>query len=629
MKRIAMPLSIIAFIALLAPSARALPVATDGLTIRSASVQVQSVSTPATWVTTTNVFEGSPAHLLLDVQASEPGVVSTTVTMSGVSGALGSTSASVSSGASSITVPLDLSYGAWSTGSTRNTADHLDVIVSFTPTPPAAPPADTAIATPPTSSPSPSPTPTTVPVEIPATTAAPVASRPAPLRITGTGAADRRDLRRAIRTMPPGVTIVAVIQPEGSRERTCPSRRQLVRMITSLAESSGRPVAIRGRGFDARDCARMTVTHSNTPKARSATLHSSADIEVPLTVSPRPLILVHGMWSSASAWSAYTGGGNFLVSRHPLWLGFAVSTMDTGSPLLPYASVKTVAQNAQLAWTYIQARMSELNAHEVDITAHSLGGVITRRMLHDPSYGPSARSAIRSVVLLGTPNGGSSCSDAWAVPANRELTHSAMETFNLAYPGYPGTVTTSLYSDHFTSTCFDSNAGDLFVPSWSTQAQSVNLVRRVDPGVQHANMTGDSRLFTDYVLPALALPVAPANAGPTAQLTNPSASSTRLAEGTATGSPLSVTRSVTLEPGQRLVASVVADSGASGTLTYPSGSPTGSIPLARVGDYPLFEAEVSYATLGGTLGPHTVSVTIDATTTTASPEWRWSLAVRR
>jgi hypothetical protein len=303
--------------------------------------------------------------------------------------------------------------------------------------------------------------------------------------------------------------------------------------------------------------------------------------------------------------------------------------MDTGSPWTPYAAVNTITQNAALAWTYVQGRRVDLNAHEVDIVGHSLGGVIIRRMLHDSSTGATARAAIRSVVLLGTPNGGSSCSEAWSVPANAELTHAAMETFNLAYPGYPGAFTTSLYSDHFGSTCFDANAGDLFVPSWSTQAESVNIVRRITPGVQHADMPEDSRVFSDYLRPALALARAPADAGPTARLTNPNASSTRLEEGTATGSPLAVTRTVTITSGQRLVASVVADAGASGSLQYPSGSGTVSVPLTAVGDYPIFEAEVTYAALGGSTGPVTATVTVEATTATASPQWRWSLVAHR
>jgi hypothetical protein len=90
-----------------------------------------------------------------------------------------------------------------------------------------------------------------------------------------------------------------------------------------------------------------------------------------------------------------------------------------------------------------------------------------------------------------------------------------------------------------------------------------------------------------------------------------------------------VTRTVTITSGQRLVASVVADAGASGSLQYPSGSGTVSVPLTAVGDYPIFEAEVTYAALGGSTGPVTATVTVEATTATASPQWRWSLVAHR
>jgi hypothetical protein len=48
-----------------------------------------------------------------------------------------------------------------------------------------------------------------------------------------------------------------------------------------------------------------------------------------------------------------------------------------------------------------------------------------------------------------------------------------------------------------------------------------------------------------------------------------------------------------------------------------------------VGDYPIFEAEVTYAALGGSTGPVTATVTVEATTATASPQWRWSLVAHR
>ena len=75
--------------------------------------------------------------------------------------------------------------------------------------------------------------------------------------------------------------------------------------------------------------------------------------------------------------------------------------MNTGNSWTPLAPVNTIQENAELAWAFIQARMRDTNAHEVDVVAHSLGGVIARRILHDPAFGVKAQEAIHTVVLLG------------------------------------------------------------------------------------------------------------------------------------------------------------------------------------------------------------------------------------
>ena len=68
-----------------------------------------------------------------------------------------------------------------------------------------------------------------------------------------------------------------------------------------------------------------------------------------LIVNPKPVILVHGLWSDASTWSAYLGPSGFLQQSDPNWYGYAVGdgqapgVMDT-SPFTPNAN--TIAQNA-------------------------------------------------------------------------------------------------------------------------------------------------------------------------------------------------------------------------------------------------------------------------------------------
>ena len=245
----------------------------------------------------------------------------------------------------------------------------------------------------------------------------------------------------------------------------------------------------------------LTVTEADV--AVGVQEHTS---EVPVAIAPRPVVFLHGMWGTARWWDPYTQPGGFLSSAHPQWQGFAVDTMNTGSPWAPLAAVNTVKENADFAWAFIQDRMRELNAHQFDAVAHSLGGVIARRMLHDPDYGTKAQDAIRTVVTLGTPNGGSPCSDALIVPGNRELTIPAMNAFNEQHPGFPGVHSVALYSDHWSTTCFAAGAGDSMVPAWSALAQPVDSSQRMTPGVDHDKMTGDSRVFDEYVKPALTDP---------------------------------------------------------------------------------------------------------------------------
>ena len=243
--------------------------------------------------------------------------------------------------------------------------------------------------------------------------------------------------------------------------------------------------------------------HFNVTLNPSASSADQQSLEIPATIAPRPVIFVHGMWQDATWWNSYLGSSGFLAATNPTWKGFAVDTLDTGSALKPLSSVNTVQQNADLTWEYISERIRETNAHQVDVVAHSLGGVITRRLLHDPNYGLNAQEAIHTVILLGVPDGGSPCSDTIPTPANREITITAMTGFNEMNPGYPGVQSAALYSDHWSTTCFTAEAGDSMVPAWSTTAQPTTTTQRITPGVSHPNMTKDPRLYRDFVQPLL------------------------------------------------------------------------------------------------------------------------------
>ncbi|WP_311922604.1 InlB B-repeat-containing protein, partial [Microbispora sp. H10836] len=162
-----------------------------------------------------------------------------------------------------------------------------------------------------------------------------------------------------------------------------------------------------------------------------------------LTVRPKPFILVHGYRSSAQkAWGSYQ---TLLSDAHPLLKGYAVGdgqvpgTLNTGDPAHPTERTYTMQQNAEQLETYIEGVRAKTGAWHVDVLAHSMGGVITRKYIQD--YMPGVwddRPVVNRMLQMGTPNLGSPCADVAARlrpkmhwPATLELTTTHMtEIFN-------------------------------------------------------------------------------------------------------------------------------------------------------------------------------------------------------
>ena len=239
---------------------------------------------------------------------------------------------------------------------------------------------------------------------------------------------------------------------------------------------------------------------------------ATADGALTLTVKPRPVVTLHGLASDASTWSDYNG---WTTGIHPAWRTYAVGdgaypgTMDTGS-FNPLYTPKTVKENAEQAWTYIDALRKDLNAWEVDVVGHSMGGIITRQMLFDRGW--EAQGAIRQVIMLGTPNGGSFCANILPIPSNWPLLTSVMTGFNVLRPRYPGVSSTLYYSSPVPSPCSSLINGldgiqfsDPVVQPWSATAVHVDRFIGEIFGTFHTSMTTSRGLFDEVVAPALAL----------------------------------------------------------------------------------------------------------------------------
>jgi len=135
-----------------------------------------------------------------------------------------------------------------------------------------------------------------------------------------------------------------------------------------------------------------------------------------IKILPKPVILVHGLWSNAAAWAEYPV---YMREAHSFaWRGYAVGAdpehgkMSTGDHPGNYKPTNTIYQNAQELAKQIKFAREENNAWHVDIVAHSMGGLISRQYINTfmkPVF--DGKPEVTHLVMLGTPNMGSPCAD--------------------------------------------------------------------------------------------------------------------------------------------------------------------------------------------------------------------------
>lgn len=150
-----------------------------------------------------------------------------------------------------------------------------------------------------------------------------------------------------------------------------------------------------------------------------------------VSITPRPVVMVHGFNSGAQAWDAYLGPQGYLAE---LGLqGFAVGdgqvpgVMNTGSASDPTGRTNSIAQNAAILGEYIDHVQEVTGAEQVDLLVHSMGGMISRYYIDRVMTGDD----VAQLIILGTPMGGSACSILPAslgllLPASLEIQPSYM-----------------------------------------------------------------------------------------------------------------------------------------------------------------------------------------------------------
>lgn len=248
-----------------------------------------------------------------------------------------------------------------------------------------------------------------------------------------------------------------------------------------------------------------SVTTSETESSPNSFTASTA-----IRVVPRPTVLVHGFLSSASgAWSAYAGPTGFLqsigLSGYAVGDGQAAGKLNTGDPATPTKPTNTIAENAEVLKQYIAGVKQQTGAEQVDLIAHSMGGLISRyyidRLMPERD--------VAQLIMLASPHGGSDCANlpaalGYYLPAtlelrptylrrifNQQITHRHGVPFYL-FAGNP-------IVENFKAPCTDVPS-DLFVGRSS--------VATIEPPLRelpylHTNMNRSEQIFQEFVEPLL------------------------------------------------------------------------------------------------------------------------------
>ncbi|MFC6285847.1 Ig-like domain-containing protein [Nocardioides sp. GCM10027113] len=264
-----------------------------------------------------------------------------------------------------------------------------------------------------------------------------------------------------------------------------------------------------------------------------------ADWPLELKVVPRPVVAVHGMNSDASTWIAYDG---FTQGAHSGWRTFAVDTMDTTS-VVP----NTVAQNARRLAAYVEQVQRGQNAWQVDLVAHSMGGLISRYYIARLMPEHDGIRPARRLVMLGTPNAGSYCANLFTAPMTVELRTDVMTVFNASVTERRGVPFSIGAGDPLPTTCGEPGPSDMVVALWSAFHGIED--RTVFP-ILHTSMTGSEQMFDEYVAPRLNGTVGAGAGAGASRLDGDAAEGAAGESGTSAAPQLLVRDELTVAPGE-------------------------------------------------------------------------------
>jgi pimeloyl-ACP methyl ester carboxylesterase len=281
----------------------------------------------------------------------------------------------------------------------------------------------------------------------------------------------------------------------------------------TIARSASRcdsaPLATLGWSWNADG----TPHRLHTLRARTRDRRAGTTLEL----APRPVVLVHGLLSSAATWNAYTRSGGLLehagLRGHAVGDGQVPGALNTGSLAQPTAATLSLRANAAQLAQYIAGVRAASGAEMVDLVAHSMGGLIARYYIDRLMTGRD----VAQLLTLGTPHGGSDCSGlasslGFLAPAALELRPDYVQRiFNRAITRRHGVPFAMLAGEAITEGFKAPCSGvpsDLVVALDSAAAVPGSVMRLP---VLHTDMTASEEVFRRFVLPQLQRTTFPAD----------------------------------------------------------------------------------------------------------------------
>jgi pimeloyl-ACP methyl ester carboxylesterase len=316
---------------------------------------------------------------------------------------------------------------------------------------------------------------------------------------------------------------------------------------------------------------------------------------VSFRVRPRPVVLVHGWGDTAKSWDSYRN--IFLKSLSPDIKSYPIGSINMGGTGNQIGwTTASIDENARSLQEYIANEVKSLErAEKVDIVAHSMGGLISRRYI--AHYMNAAIPDVYQLIMLGTPNAGSKTAETvilgtastglsgaflasigFRYPATLELTPSYLLSFNTVNSEQQGVRFYAVAGNYFClaklpliANPIESDPDDIIV--WKDSVFAIPLHKYwTYPGVNTAscagyhsgmisNATEDGGLeifnaYVSFLLTGMTPKVAPDLANVVLQAGNPQAAYDSLAAIQFTN-----IQTGTLRPGGRLQFSRIPEAG--------------------------------------------------------------------